>query len=258
MRLALAMFPLLLAGPVASAEEAPPEARVEEDAPDGAVVEWSVTADFTSRYVWRGIPSSEWPVVQPEATIGAFGFTLGLWANQPLGPEAGGRTVDELDPWLSYTFEIADFTIEPSFVGYAYLPADRAPVTGEFGLRLAWGAGLVEVFTDHAFDVIEYPGAYFGDLGIGIDAEIVPALSAAVETSFAWGTAKFSEANRGVAHGGVHYLAVDVSLTWRIADWARLRPHVGLLALLPRALRTAEAESPLVTGGLAIAFGPED
>ncbi|HJX09712.1 MAG TPA: hypothetical protein VJ733_04350, partial [Candidatus Binatia bacterium] len=55
-------------------------ARAEAD----ETVSVGATADFYSKYLWRGQVLSDKRVLQPSISAGAYGFTGSLWANMNL------------------------------------------------------------------------------------------------------------------------------------------------------------------------------
>jgi uncharacterized protein (TIGR02001 family) len=67
--------------------------------------EFSVGADFVSRYVWRGTDYGEAASIQPVLSFSTSGFEIGSWASYSLSPDAAG--VNEHDLWLGYTVETA-------------------------------------------------------------------------------------------------------------------------------------------------------
>ncbi|MDR1847540.1 MAG: hypothetical protein LBR17_05430 [Bacteroidales bacterium] len=62
---------------------------------------FSVGADFQSRYVWRGLPlGANVPSIQPAATFSWNGLSIGAWG----AFQTVGFTSQELDLYISYTF----------------------------------------------------------------------------------------------------------------------------------------------------------
>lgn len=66
-----------------------------------------VTADFVSRYVWRGVNLSESPSIQPTMAFSYKGITLGSWASYSTARE----TFQEADLFLTYETKHLNFTI---------------------------------------------------------------------------------------------------------------------------------------------------
>ena len=90
-----------------------------------------LSADFLSRYVWRGQNAGQTAVVQPSATISKAGFSFNVWGNMPLAdvtsspPTDIGRrfTYNEIDYTIDYTgdvpgMDILDFSA--GFILYTY------------------------------------------------------------------------------------------------------------------------------------------
>ena len=70
--------------------------------------EWSVGADFTSSYLWRGVRCGG-AAIQPDVTIGYGGLNLDVWANISPSDNTFQEFAPEVDFTLSYT--IAGLTI---------------------------------------------------------------------------------------------------------------------------------------------------
>lgn len=70
--------------------------------------EWSVGADFTSSYLWRGMRCGG-AAIQPDVTIGYGGLNLDVWANISPLDNTFQEFAPEVDFTLSYT--IAGLTI---------------------------------------------------------------------------------------------------------------------------------------------------
>ncbi len=66
----------------------------------------SASADFVSRYIWRGANVNDAPNVQPSVSLGFKGLEAGLWGSSTL---SANNTADdnyalsqEIDGWISY------------------------------------------------------------------------------------------------------------------------------------------------------------
>lgn len=106
-------------------------------------------ADIVSRYVWRGTDFWAAPNIQPSLSIGYAGLELGVWGAYTLANNT--EETDEIDTWLSYTYNIENS------VSITVLATDYYfPNTG-----IKWGN-----FNDYDND--DGPGAHTIELGAGI------------------------------------------------------------------------------------------
>jgi hypothetical protein len=208
--------------------------------------------DGNSHYVWRGLALNDGPVLQPSAWVSLAGFTVTPWVNFAFREDDAPAWLNELDVTLDYSQDISDLTVTPSFSAYLYPNQADAPPTGELALALSYAVGPVCICTDHSFDLIATPGAYFGDAGLSFESDLVPDLTMEASAYTGWGSARFNEANIGVNRSALNVAGADLALTWSPRGLFYLRPHAALSVLLDRELR-AEVSSPLlITGGLAI------
>jgi len=70
-----------------------------------------LSADLVSRYVWRGMPLSSSPALQPTFYASYGNFTLGSWASYTFAQEG----IQEVDLFLSYESEYLSLTINDYF-----------------------------------------------------------------------------------------------------------------------------------------------
>ena len=80
----------------------------EESSKDSSKVEWALSADFQTRYVWRGLLlGGSSPSLQPQMSFSWKGLTVGTWGAFSFN----SLTVQELDLYISYTFWKERFSI---------------------------------------------------------------------------------------------------------------------------------------------------
>lgn len=97
-------------------------AQVEEQT-DDKKFSVDLSADFVSRYVWRGINLSESPSVQPNLAFSFKGLSLGTWASYSFAREA----FQEVDLFLTYETKHLTFTVNDYFN-----PLDSVGTMGDY------------------------------------------------------------------------------------------------------------------------------
>jgi hypothetical protein len=212
-------------------------------------------ADFVSRYVWRGLALSNGPVFQPSFWASFAGFTLTPWANVAFRDGNARAGLNELDFTLDYSRDVFNLTVNPSFSAYFYPGQTDAAPTGEPALALSYPVGPVSVFSDHWVDVIDNPGAYFGDAGLSFEREFARNLSVEASARAGWASARFNNANFGVNRAALNLGGADLALSWSPGGLFYLRPHAALSVIPDRELRAAVASPLLIAGGVAIGKG---
>lgn len=120
-----------------------------------------------SRYVSRGIASSDGPVLQPAAWVTLDDFTLSVLGNYVLAREKQQGRFNEADVSLAWGREWNLFTIEPKFTLYTY-PNTADQSQYEAGLTLARDLGpwRLSTFNSLTFAVSE-KASYYGELALG-------------------------------------------------------------------------------------------
>jgi hypothetical protein len=212
-----------------------------------------VELDFNSRYLWRGIELGSDRVVQPSVWLGFGPLTLTGFGNVTVwtGPVRAG--LDELDVDLCYSAEWQGLALEPDFALYTY-PGQDVPTTGELSLRAAYAVGPFEPYTFHSIDLIACRGAYFGEVGVGWSAELGE-LGLAASAGAGWGSARFNEANLGVARSALNYAGLDAELVWPVWGVVDVRPHLSVAWLTDGEL--AQAAERRVSYALGVGIGKE-
>jgi uncharacterized protein (TIGR02001 family) len=95
-------------------------------ATNGPTISVTVTPSFVSEYMFRGVRLGG-PSFQPSMEFDWGNLAVGLWASLPIADGVPGQSDPELDPYLSYTFNVNDqFSIVPGFTAYTYPNADTA------------------------------------------------------------------------------------------------------------------------------------
>lgn len=208
--------------------------------------------ELPSRYVWRGLALSDGPALQPALWTGAFGLTAWTWANLHLGEATAPDPTWEIDAGLDYAHEWNGLAVEAGIQVYGYPGVEDAPPTGELRAALAVPRGPVTLSTEHSVDVIEYPGAYFGEIALSLAHE--PADGLSMEWSFAlgWGSKKFNEAYVGPATDAINAARGSVVVQWEPLDLLYLRARFETSAVLEAELREAVGEPVLFVAALAV------
>ena len=145
MRKLLLGLPMLLAATSANAAEI-----------GGKEVNITVGVDYVDEYVFRGFSFAD-DSLQPYVEAGIGNFTIGMWANSPMGDDADQGT-DEIDLYASYGFEF-DNGIAAS-VGATYY---HFPEGGGFFETDGGGTGTYEVSAGLSLDNVFAPAvtAYY-------------------------------------------------------------------------------------------------
>jgi hypothetical protein len=69
-------------------------------------IDFGLTADYYSKYIWRGQNINDKSVLQPAVTVSAYGFTASIWGNMDLTNKS------QTAPDNSWEFSEFDYTID--------------------------------------------------------------------------------------------------------------------------------------------------
>ncbi len=238
---------ILFSVPLRAAEEEE-AAQVKEDRP----VSFAFEVDVSSHYLWRGFVVNNGPVLQPLASLSVHDFTLNLWSNFVLEEDGHQGKFTEVDPSLDYYVQWGRLEIQPSFEYFFYPNLTDSSSTGELSVWFAYPVGPVRIFTDQVVDVVRYPGAYFGDIGVDFERDLLSRLKLTTSATLAWATAKYNDANAGVAKASLNAFYWDFGFVYEPFKFFYLRPHMQVSVLLDPDLRRASLDPTVVSGGLAL------
>jgi hypothetical protein len=210
-------------------------------AEDGLSV--GTSADFLSKYVWRGQDLVDDWVLQPGASIGYKGITASFWGNLDLTDENGNKgEFSEIDLTLDYSGQVPGIDLVSYSLGVINynFPASGADDTWEIygGLGLDIPASpSVTVY----HDVDEVQGTYvsFGighsfenlfkidsDTGVGLD----------LSASIGWGSASYNKFYWGPDKSELNDLVLSAALPFEVAGFT-ITPKVNYITLVGEDIR---------------------
>jgi hypothetical protein len=188
----------------------------------------------TNNYVWRGMPINEGVIAQPYAWFSWKNWTFSLWGSITLSEKNDWDKWYEIDPVISYAFELMSFTIEPSFNYYYYIDQVDCPNTGELGLSLGYPVFDIITLNARAYlDVVEYPGAVYAEQSIDVEKEFNDHWSFFTALTLGSGLKKFnesyfSEEGHDVAKSTLSLLTLDCRLTYSASNGLYVQPYFQL------------------------------
>jgi len=245
---------------VVLAAVAPAWAEDENGSAQDDGVEIGVTADFFSKYMWRGQNViNDW-VLQPGASVGYKGLTGSVWGNLDLTGETVGKgQITETDFTLDYTNGVPGLDVLEFSVGtiyYSFLNTHSHPTAEVYG-GLSLGVPLspaVRWFYD--FDLIE--GSYV-QLSVGHTIEKFHRWTddcycdLEVGASLGYGTDGYNEGYFSVNGGGWNDLTLTAGLPICIGKLT-IKPSLGYSLMIDDEIRAATEKSDNFWGGVGFAY----
>jgi hypothetical protein len=210
-------------------------------AEDGLSV--GTSADFLSKYVWRGQDLVDDWVLQPGASIGYKGITASFWGNLDLTDDNGNQgEFSEIDLTLDYSGQVPGIDLVSYSLGVINydFPASGADDTWE----LYWGFGLdvpasPSVTVYH--DVDEVDGTYVS-FGIGHSFENLFEIDSGVgvgldlSASIGWGSASYNKFYWGPDKSELNDLVLSAALPFEAAGFT-ITPQVNYITLMGEDIR---------------------
>ncbi len=215
-------------------------------------ITFELTADYFSKYIWRGQNLNDDPVFQPGISAAYGNLTAGIWGSLDL-TNINDRNSDffEVDYYLDWSDDLPDFegisysvgVIYYDFPG-SYADGTRLPDTLEAYLGLNFDLPASPSITFY-HDLDEVEGTYIS-LGIGHSVKQVLELSPDVPVgmdigaTLGWGSGSYDKYYWGTDQGKINDLAISVSFPFELAGWT-FTPSVNYVTLLSDDIRDTDA-----------------
>lgn len=199
-------------------------------------VGFDVSADFYSKYVWRGQLINDDYAFQPGISMTFDKFTAGIWGSLDMTDYNGEKgEFIEYDYYLDYTTTIMEgVDLSVGVINY-YFPG--AEDTTEIYYGFAFDLPLSPSVTVY-HDVDEVKGTYvsFG-VGYTVDkvAELCPETPIAMEVgaSLGWGSKSYNKGYWGepATSSALNDLAISVAFPFEVSGWT-VSPSVNYVTLM--------------------------
>jgi hypothetical protein len=202
-------------------------------------IEFELTADYFTKYIWRGQNLVDDWVFQPLVSAGYKGFTGAAWGNLDLTDDNDNEgEFTEVDLTLDYSGQLPGLEALGYSVGFIYYDF---PVTGaaDDTFEVYWGLGLdvpasptVTVY----HDVDEAEGTYVS-LGVGHSfqnvLEAAPDMPVGIDlsASLGWGSSSYNKFYWGPDRSTFNDLALSASFPVQISGWT-VAPSVNYVTLV--------------------------
>jgi len=214
-------------------------------------IEFEITADYFSKYIWRGQNISDDPVFQPGISATHGNLTAGIWGNLDT-TNINDRSGDfsELDLSLDYSGDLpgtkgVGYSVGLIYYDFPGAAADgtRVPDTTELYWGLNFDFPLSPSITVY-HDVDEAEGAY-ALLAVSHSIEEImklgPNTPVALEigTSLGWGSGSYNKYYWGTDQSKLNDLAFSVAFPFGIKGWT-VTPSLNYVTLVSDDIRDTD------------------
>jgi hypothetical protein len=211
--------------------------------------EFSLTADYFEKYVWRGQNLNDDPVFQPGFSASYMGFTAGIWGNLETTDIHSSRgEFTEADYSIDYSGDVPGLKGVGFSVGEIYydFPNTTVPATTEVYGGLNLDVPLSPSITFYR-DVDQADGLYISaaiehsieklfelgsDMSVGLD----------LGASFGWADSSYNTYYWGVDKNKANDLAFSVSLPFAIAGFS-ITPSLHYVMLVDNDIKDTDMYS---------------
>ena len=214
-------------------------------------IDFEVTADFFSKYIWRGQNIDDDPVFQSSISAGYGDLTVAIWGNLEL-TNINDKSGDfsELDYSLDYSspmpgIESVRYSIGVIYYDFpgSYADGTRVPDTTEVYWGLNYDLLLSPSITVY-HDVDEAEGTYISlaiEHSIEKIAELGPDTPVGMEigASLGWASGSYNKYYWGTDQGKLQDLTFSVSFPMEIWDWT-VAPSLNYITLLSDVIRDTD------------------
>ncbi len=210
-------------------------------------IDFEVTADFFSKYIWRGQNFNDDPVFQSGFSASYRGLTVVIWGSLETTNINGNRgDFSELDYSIDYSgalpsFEGVNYSIG---AGYYNFPGTKVKDTTEVYAGLSFDLPLRPSVTFY-HDVDEAEGTYISfAVGHSIEkiAELGPDMPVGMDigASLGWGSASYNKYYWGTDQSKLNDLTFSVAFPMEVAGLT-VTPSLNYVTLLSDDIRDTDA-----------------
>jgi hypothetical protein len=247
----------------------------EADAPDSSnpPISISGTADYYSKYIWRGQNVNDESVFQPSLSLEAFGFTGSVWGSMDLTDENDNSgEFTEVDYSLDYTTQLPGLDWLDLSAGTVYyrFPNTRFESTAEVYAGAALACTCGENQSGHCLacllapsfrvfrDIDEIEGTYI-QFGLGHTVQKVMRFSddcfcdLQFGASLGYGSSSYNNGYFEVKDDALNDLTLTVGLPIQFPSFV-LRPSINYSAMLDDEIRRATEHSDNLWGGVSLSW----
>lgn len=217
-----------------------------------------VSADYVSKYIWRGQKINNGSVFQPAILMSAYGFTGSIWGNLDLTNKNDNKgEFSEFDYTLDYTSVLPGVegmkfslgTIYYRFPHTSYNPTTEVYASLSLAMPLS---PSIRVYRD----IDEIDGSYLL-LGLGHIFEKLVMWSddcycgLRLGASAGWGNSIYNNSYFGINHSEFNDLTLSAGLTVCMKLWT-IRPSINYSTILGDKIRSATVSSDNLWVGISI------
>ena len=163
-----------------------------------------------SRYVWRGMPASQGPTLQPAAWLSIENVTIMAWGNIDLDSGAS-RALSELDLIVSVSQAWEDLTFEPGLIAYV-LPGVGS--TAEAFGNFSWQPGPVGLYSNHAVDFWDARPGWWSESGALVSVDLPAQLWVDAGAGISLANNAYNEYYLSLDRFGSQYACATLGLGW--------------------------------------------
>jgi hypothetical protein len=230
---------------------------------DEQVFKFGLSADYYSKYIWRGQNIDDKSVFQPTISASAYGFTGSIWGNIDLTNKSktapdNAWEFSEFDYTLDYTAAVPNINWVNFSIGTIYYRFPNTvfkPTTEIYGGLSLSGLPLSPSFKWFR-DVDEIKGSYF-QFGVGQFFEKIYVMNEKcycglqLGASYGWANSAYNNGYFGVDGSHSNDLTLSAGLCTQVYSWM-IKPSINYSAMLSDAIQEVTDKSDNVWMGVGI------
>jgi len=230
---------------------------------DDKIVTFGFSADYYSKYVWRGQNVDNSSVLQPTVSASAYGFTGSFWGNIDMTNRSktapdNAWEFSEYDWTLDYTNTIPGIDWLSGSLGAIYYQFPNTAFTQT--TEIYGGLSLPTIPLSPSFkwfrDVDSVKGSYF-QFGIGHTFDKIytfsenSSCSLALGASYGWANSQYNQGYFGIEGGHSNDLTLTAALPVSLDAWT-IKPSINYSTMLSNKIQEATDKSDNLWVGVGI------
>lgn len=228
-------------------------------------VEFGLTADYFSKYIWRGQNINDDSVLQPALSAKYKGFTASVWGNLDLTNDSqtapdNAWEFSEFDYTLDYSFNLPEIdwiSFSAGTIYYRFPNTSARPTTELYG-----GVSLISLPLSPSVkwyrDIDEIDGSYV-QFGLGHTFEKIKEWNEKcycglqLGASVGWADSSYNDGYFGVDEGRFNDLTLTSGLCMQLYDWM-IKPSLNFSSMLDDDIRSGRKNNDNIWFGIGMSY----
>jgi len=187
-------------------------------------LQFSISTDFSNKYLWRGMCYNRGLVFQPEAAISFGGLSFSVWSNLSIW-DVDDAKGNEIDFTLDFSHSFSNLDVETYLSYYKYIDQEGVPNTAEWFVGASCPLGNFSISAGLNIDIIGNAGASYLELGLNYEHELSSLITVSGSLTTGFASKKFNSYYLEVEKSAFNIAGMNIGLSYSPFTNFYIEPH---------------------------------